>query len=219
MRDGRNLGWKRKCRENWGDRADWEKRVQKEQRESEAAETCQLPDVWGEARTVISRGMKASAAGWISVCRVTETDGRAGWQKPEKITPSLHHTQHDSVSFLYPPRFSQSSSVSVHRLTHKSEIMKTNEPHTHFLPLLTRKQSMFTLQPKTKFGHENAKWYHHFLLIFITILFTGRIINAPPTSQWRFCHRDLFYVFHDASEMSFKLCKEPNAPTSHVFKV
>lgn len=138
MRDGRNLGWKRKCRENWGDRADWEKRVQKEQRESEAAETCQLPDVWGETRTVISRGMKASAAGWISVCRVTETDGRAGWQKPEKITPSLHHTQHDSVSFLYPPRFSQSSSVSVHRLTHKSEIMKTNEPHTLSAPAYTQ---------------------------------------------------------------------------------
>lgn len=166
MRDGRNLGWKRKCRENWGDRADWEKRVQKEQRESEAAETCQLPDVWGEARTVISRGMKASAAGWISVCRVTETDGRAGWQKPEKITPSLHHTQHDSVSFLYPPRFSQSSSVSVHRLTHKSEIMKTNEPHTLSAPAYTQTVHVYAAA-KNKIWTRKCKVISSFSINFL----------------------------------------------------
>lgn len=41
-------------------------------REGERNASCQLPDVWAEARTVISWGMKASAAGWI---RAT------GWQR------------------------------------------------------------------------------------------------------------------------------------------
>ncbi len=84
---------------------------------------------WNKLRDESERG------GRISVSRVTETDGRAGWQTPEEITepPSdLHDSISLFTSLLWSLFITFCTSASTYIIKHKDKRVNPQDPtHTH----------------------------------------------------------------------------------------